>query len=663
MTVHHEFSRADAFRAFGFARSPFAALEDPETAWPRASVLREVRDALEGGAAVVAITGERGRGKTSLTGPLRALLGEAFTVGALPSDGAGDGARRVLAAFVPEGAALARFEARRALRDLLEGRRREDRPCVLIVDDAHRPAEAIAPVLERFSEDDADAALRAVLIAPRAELRRSPLKALPRIEIEVGPLSPEEASDYLRHRLRAAGGPGDLFDEAAARALGSAAGGAPPALDLLGAACLETAAARGMRRIDVDLVRAVTGAMRGPSPDAAAGEAPPAAAPGAEPAGHPWMPAGVDEFRFLASRKAAPAAPPAPADEGGGAPSGVGPAAATSPPDRATPAADGPRGPTDRPGPVRGTGLEGARAAEGRADHGEGRVGGGAVRARPEVHAAPGRLLLRGAVEPAAPRDASRRWVAASAAGAMVVGLAIGAGLGSALVPLGFATATGWSRAGGDASTGGADATPPPPAAAVLAAAEREPGDGVIAPSALPAASAEREAEARSLYERAVDLAASDPAAAVVAYARAALRGHARSARYLGQIYEIGDGVEPSPALARAWYDFAEGGAARGGPSEEAPGLARPSGAPRPAFSARMPDGAVEMVWSGAPDGAGYRVEFARDPLAEPVGSFGTAISAALATVPRDVAFWRVALAGGGAAEGGWTRIGSPAAP
>ncbi len=78
---------------------------------------------------------------------------------------------------------------------------------------------------------------------------------------------------------------------------------------------------------------------------------------------------------------------------------------------------------------------------------------------------------------------------------------------------------------------------PSPAVSAVPAAAERRPsGDASAPPASLAAPSREWESDARTLYERAVDLAMEDPEAAIVAYARAALRGHARSARYLGQI-------------------------------------------------------------------------------------------------------------------------------
>ena len=240
------------------------------------------------------------------------------------------------------------------------------------------------------------------------------------------------------------------------------------------------------------------------------------------------------------------------------------------------------------------------------------------------------------AAGPVVARGASPRWlVAASVACAVAAGMAVGFEVGSTLVPVVFAA---------DSDDVGSDAPRPTGVGAsparneatarpilVTTAAGRAAGDDASAvSSALPVASAEWEADARALYGRAVDLAAKDPEAAVVAYARAALRGHARSARYLGQIYEIGDGVPARPDLARAWYDLAEAGpeaAQRDVPG----GTSVPegsTGAPVPTFSARMPDGLVELVWTGAGGGLGYRVEFARDPLAKPVGSLDAAVSA-----------------------------------
>ena len=656
-----DLSRPEAFRLLGFSHSPFGPLDDPASAWPRPSILGNVRRALAGGAAALAITGEEGRGKTSLIGPLKAVLGEGFTVGVLASGPAEDGVRRVLSAFEPGGAALARLEARNRLRDLSQSRHREGRPCVLLADDAHRIPESLASVLERSIGSGADggAALRVILTAPRADLRRSPARVLPRVEIRLGPLKPEEVVAYIRHRLRVAGGPVDLFDEAAARALGPASGGAPLVLNQLCAACLEAVAARGMHRIDVDVVRAVSGTMRSAPPQAALGggrsepvvEPEPRAAATARSAEHLRVPAGSDEFLFSRSPKPASWSKPASHGPAERASASTGPALVAAIPAPETVEARAPHAPAERPDPVRMAGVEGIRAS----GHARATEGPASVRA----------------AEPVAARDASRRWVAASTGAMMVVGMVIGAGIGRQMAPWSFAAGAGGTPVeaatpiGAGAATERAGTSSSPAVSAVPIADERGPSGDAIAssPASLAVSPQERESDARTLYAHAVDLAVEDPEAAIVAYARAALRGHARSARYLGQIYEIGDGVEASPELARAWYAFGEAGreAARPGSLDGASRPDRPSGAPAPMFSARMPDGTVELVWSGAGGEAGYRVEFARDPLAEPLDSLGTTISAALVAVPQDVAFWRVAATGG--ASEGWTPIESPATP
>ena len=663
MTVHHEFSRADAFRALGFSRPPFASLGEPASAWPRPGVLRAVRDTLARGVGALAITGESGHGKTSLIGPLGIVLGRGFTVGVLPPGPEGDEVQRILAAFAPAGAAWPGPDARPALRDRLERRRREGRPCVLIVDDAHRASESVVSTLGALvgAGIEGEAPLRVVAMAPRKALGTSPMSVLPRVEVLAGPLRPEEAAAYVRHRLRVAGGPEDLFDDAAARELASASGGAPNALNRLAAACIEAAAAHGARSVGVDAVRAAAQAMGG-APSGAPGRGPrsrparkaePAAAPAAASSAHLWMSAGPDEFMF--------SPPLTPASAGGDRRASAGPRPAQPASGPAKSSAAALLGRIDLAGLARASSVE-EECAPGGAPVREG------LRAPGEPPAARGSSVVH-AAGPVAARIASRGRAAASITCATIAGLVVGAGIGATLAPLGFAAGMEWLHLEAEPPLGvvasmGRDAAFPP---RVLAAApaEREPADVVIAVPPTPAAAPEREADARALYARGVALATEDPEAAVVAYARAALRGHARSARYLGQIYEIGDGVEASPALARAWYAFAEAGpeAARRGAAEGGPRSAdRPSGAPAPMFSARMPDGAVELVWSGVGGEAGYRIELARDPLAKPVGAFDAAVSAARVTVPEDVAFWRVA-AGDGAPESGWAAVGPPAAP
>ena len=142
--------RDDAPQVLGLSHPPFERTEHPGSAWPRPAILEGVRDALCGGAAAVVVTGEEGRGKTSLIGPLKAALGARFTVGVLALEPQEGGFQSVLSAFAPRASSLSRLEARNDLRDFLEKREREGRPCVLLIDDAHRTSEPVARALERF---------------------------------------------------------------------------------------------------------------------------------------------------------------------------------------------------------------------------------------------------------------------------------------------------------------------------------------------------------------------------------------------------------------------------------------------------------------------------------------------------------------------------------
>ncbi|MBM9594032.1 tetratricopeptide repeat protein [Roseitranquillus sediminis] len=191
---------------------------------------------------------------------------------------------------------------------------------------------------------------------------------------------------------------------------------------------------------------------------------------------------------------------------------------------------------------------------------------------------------------------------------------------------------------------------PPPLAAAatipsrapVPATAEADPFGAIPATPALPA-DADPEATASDLHLLALDLAVADPGAAAIAFARAAVRGHERSAYYLGQLYETADGVPYNLHLARAWY------AAASMPEEEQrleevaePATAAAPTPPRLLSAARTGDGAVELVWtSDASGGASFLVEvFAED--GSPVASEELSLSALRLDIPSDPLAWRV---------------------
>ncbi len=140
---------------------------------------------------------------------------------------------------------------------------------------------------------------------------------------------------------------------------------------------------------------------------------------------------------------------------------------------------------------------------------------------------------------------------------------------------------------------------------------------------------------ANELYS--LGLSSDDPRQAAVAYARAALHGHKRAARYLSQKYEMGDGVTFSQAMAQRWNAVA---------ADEPLGentLEQTGSTASPIMGILGPDG-LELVWDGV--GKSFDVELAGEDQA-PVADFTTSLTAAIVPAPNDVRFWRVRVADG----------------
>ena len=162
-----------------------------------------------------------------------------------------------------------------------------------------------------------------------------------------------------------------------------------------------------------------------------------------------------------------------------------------------------------------------------------------------------------------------------------------------------------------------------------------------------------QEPNANALYDQALIIGAQDPLAAAIGFARAALRGDARSAFYLGQHFEAGDGVPRNAALAAAWYASASK-TQRGARQAledltETPeaNVQSPTAPPRPLVGMAGADGLWEFVWT-APDGAGarYLIELAEAPDARPQQYGPFDLSAALLNPSAPARLWRVVSLG-----------------
>ncbi len=161
-------------------------------------------------------------------------------------------------------------------------------------------------------------------------------------------------------------------------------------------------------------------------------------------------------------------------------------------------------------------------------------------------------------------------------------------------------------------------------------------------------------------FRKAVTIATQNPEAAAVAYALAAEADHPRAAYFLGQMYEIGEGVPVDMIQARAWYDRA--GDRIDGARDRAADLrpadaALPQQAPLPLYAQITADGRLEVAWTSAegPDPREYVVEFA-DRTGNVVHRVDRLVRSALSTeLIATARYWRVAVLRGPAS--GWVPI------
>lgn len=169
---------------------------------------------------------------------------------------------------------------------------------------------------------------------------------------------------------------------------------------------------------------------------------------------------------------------------------------------------------------------------------------------------------------------------------------------------------------------------------------------------------------AQQFFRHGLEVATQDRRAAILAFSRAAIRGHVRSAYYLGQIYETGDGVPADIALARAWYALAADHPrarqkatelAERGTSPEQDGETPTSAPPQLAFAERSSVGILDLVWIGSRGGdsaTGYIVELAAELDGPPVLRAFTEVSALRFAYPdSDELWWRVTPMGHTAAS------------
>jgi general secretion pathway protein A len=275
----------DASR-FGLRRRPFPATPDPACYYPSDGhelALAQLLQGLSDGEGLLLLTGAPGVGKTLLCHCLIERLEPGTPTAFLTNSHFRD--RNGLLQAILYDLSLpyehrGEQEMRIVLTDyLLKHFAAERRPVVLVVDEAHHLDADLLEELRLLANLEAPGgrALQVVLAAqpPLLEtLARPELGALRQrlaVRVDLGPLSLEEAADFLLHHLRAAGArPDEVFADEAVMMLARGALGVPRLLNQAAHRAMTLAASMETEAVDVEAALEALAALGLEAPDDAA---------------------------------------------------------------------------------------------------------------------------------------------------------------------------------------------------------------------------------------------------------------------------------------------------------------------------------------------------------------------------------------------------------
>jgi len=255
---------------FGLRAKPFALAPDTSFLFPsrrHGFGLLALKYGLVNQASFALLTGEVGSGKTLLVHKLLSELGPEFHAGLIGHTGPGFGnlLQWICVAFELDhhGKTLAgQFQA---FTDFLRRTHAEGRRAVLIVDEAQNLGTAQLEELRALSNVNVDRKLvLQILLVGQPELRqmlgRPELRQFAQrigSEYHLAGLARPETRDYVRHRLRLAGGDAVLIGEEAIDLAWEAAGGIPRLVNQLCDQALVYAMGDGAPAVGAEVMRAV----------------------------------------------------------------------------------------------------------------------------------------------------------------------------------------------------------------------------------------------------------------------------------------------------------------------------------------------------------------------------------------------------------------------
>lgn len=252
---------------FGFKGRPFSLLPDPDFLYPsrrHRMALNMLEYGLTVQAGMVVITGEVGSGKTTLIRRFLKTVGDDITVGLITNThwSLNELLKWVLFGFGFETTVTDSVTLYKTLIDYLLAQYAANRRSILIIDEAQnldiKALEELRVISNVNSEKDQ---LLQIVLVGQPELIDN-LKVpemrqfVQRISVHyhLEPLDCLDTAQYIRHRLKVAGGPIDLFSAEACAAIHYLTGGVPRLINTLCDFALVYGYAEDMKRIDFDTV-------------------------------------------------------------------------------------------------------------------------------------------------------------------------------------------------------------------------------------------------------------------------------------------------------------------------------------------------------------------------------------------------------------------------
>jgi len=255
---------------YGLRSKPFSLLPDPEFLYPSKKhqmALTLLEYGLMNQASFSVITGDIGTGKTTLIRQLLNQMERDMVVGLITNThpSFGELLQWILLAFNLECPSKEKVDMYKTFMDFLIKQYAANRRTVLIIDEAQNMGPQALEELRMLSNinSDKDLVLQVILAGQpglRDNLRDPRLEQFAQrisVDYNLTSLNAEETREYIRHRLRIAGGNPDMFDDAACEAVFRYSGGIPRLVNLLCDTALVYGYAEQTPRIGAQLIEDV----------------------------------------------------------------------------------------------------------------------------------------------------------------------------------------------------------------------------------------------------------------------------------------------------------------------------------------------------------------------------------------------------------------------